>query len=258
MAEEVRPERLRFDSVQIGGADPDATARAYALLLGLEPVRLHSGALRFQLDRGAVDVVAGAPGLRSLSFACAEGDVAGVDFHGLDVRTTPVVAPHPSMGRGAPEAAGEPTPDRGGSVRDTSPAPDAIRAIDHVVIASSHAERAIALWRDRLGLRQALDREFPERGLRMLFFRTGGVTLEIVTAIGAADASARDLLNGVAYEVADLAACRARLLAAGLDVSGVRDGNKRGTRVATVRSRTEGVPTLLIEHVDRAAWRADG
>ena len=55
------------------------------------------------------------------------------------------------------------------------------------------------------------------------------------------------MLDGVAYRVADLASVRARLLAAGLDVSELRTGNKQGTRVATVRSGTEGVPTLLIE-----------
>jgi len=40
---------------------------------------------------------------------------------------------------------------------------------------------------------------------------------------------------------------RTRLLDDGFDVSTVRDGNKRGTLVATVRAGTEGVPTLLIE-----------
>ena len=57
------------------------------------------------------------------------------------------------------------------------------------------------------------------------------------------------MLNGVAYRVRDLAAVRERLLAAGLDVSDMRTGNKQGTRVATVRSGTEGVPTLLIEAI---------
>jgi hypothetical protein len=49
--------------------------------------------------------------------------------------------------------------------------------IDHIVIHSPNLDRALGLWRDRLGVRLALDRAFAGRGLRMLFFRSSGVTL---------------------------------------------------------------------------------
>ena len=82
----------------------------------------------------------------------------------------------------------------------------------------------------------------------MLFFRSAGVTLEFVASISPAPAPAGpDRLYGVAYRVPDLAACRERLVRAGLDVSDIRDGQKRGTIVATVRSGTAGVPTLLVQ-----------
>ena len=113
-------------------------------------------------------------------------------------------------------------------------------------------DRAVRLWRDGLGVRLALDREFAQRGLRMLFFRSAGVTLEYVSLLGG-KGEGDDALDGIAYRVADLASVRARLLAEGLDVSEVRTGNKQGTQVATVRSGTEGVPTLLIEAVTPGA-----
>ena len=90
-------------------------------------------------------------------------------------------------------------------------------------------ERAIALWRDRMGLRLALDREFPARHLRLLFFRSGGITLEYASPLPAPDeAAGDDRLHGVSYRVTDLAARRERLLAAGVDVSPLRRGMRRG------------------------------
>ena len=122
-----------------------------------------------------------------------------------------------------------------------------VTAIDHVVVHTSDPERAIAHWRDRLGLRLALDRTFPERGLRLLFFRSGGLTLEYAHALDGTLGSSDDRVYGVSYRVSDAEAVRARLAADGLDVSEVRAGMKPGSTVVTVRSGTAGVPTLLIE-----------
>jgi hypothetical protein len=55
----------------------------------------------------------------------------------------------------------------------------------------------------------------------------------------------------VSYRVLDVEACRARLLGEGLDVGETHDGMKPGTRVASVRSGTAGLPTLLIEDPSR-------
>jgi hypothetical protein len=49
--------------------------------------------------------------------------------------------------------------------------------------------------------------------------------------------------------VGDIDAIRSRLLGDRFDVSEIRDGNKPGTRVCTVRDPVHGVPTLLIEPV---------
>ena len=222
---------MEFDSVQIGADDVAAAARSYEILLGAAPMRNATGTKRFQLQHGAVEIETGDSGLHSMRFATAADSppAPAETFHGLRVavaRAMPTTA--------AARIAG------------------GVDALDHVVINTPDAERAIALWRDRLGLRLALDREFPQRGLRLVFFRSAGVTLEFAAPLPPpADRSGSDAFYGLAYRVGDLAACRARLLQAGMDVSEPRAGQKRGTTVATVRSGTAGVPTLLIHDASR-------
>ena len=123
----------------------------------------------------------------------------------------------------------------------------AVSGVDHAVIMTGDAEAACALYRDKLGLRLAFDRTFEERRVRLLFFRIGGVTVELAAPLGAAaDVDGRDRFWGISWRVPDIDAARARLSAAGFDVSEVRPGNKSGTRVCTVRRETHGVATLLI------------
>lgn len=120
-----------------------------------------------------------------------------------------------------------------------------VEALDHVVVESGDIGASKALYGDVFGLRLALDRTFDALGLRMLFFRTGGVTVEVVGRL-AAPATAGDRLGGLAWRVPDLPATHARLCAEGVDVSEIRPGRKPGTSVCTVRSGHSGVPTLLI------------
>jgi len=130
---------------------------------------------------------------------------------------------------------------------DGAPVAGAVEALDHVVVRSADPEATRALYGDRLGLRLALDRSFEERRVRLMFFRVGGVTVEIASALGAPlDGAAPDRLWGLAWRVPDAAAARARLCDLGFAVSEVRPGNKAGTRVCTVERGTCGVPTLLI------------
>ena len=60
-----------------------------------------------------------------------------------------------------------------------------------------------------------------------------------------------DRLWGLSWRVADIDATRARLVAAGVDVSEVRAGRKPGTRVMSVRDGTCGIHTLLVERTAR-------
>jgi len=139
----------------------------------------------------------------------------------------------------------------------------AVFALDHAVVRSADAEATKSLYGDGLGLRLALDREFPQWGARLLFFRVGGLTLEIAAALGegagedhglgaegAPDAGS-DRFWGLSYRVRDADAARARLTDMGIDVSKVREGRKPGTRVFTVHGGTCGVPTLMLEPAER-------
>ncbi len=129
-----------------------------------------------------------------------------------------------------------------------------VDALDHVVVSTGDLEAARRLYGEQLGLRLALDRSFEKRGIQILFFRTGGLTVEVVGALAGAPrseggpsafAEERDRFGGLAWEVPDVSAIRARLLDEGFDVSEERVGHKPGTSVCTVRDRTHGVPTLL-------------
>lgn len=122
-----------------------------------------------------------------------------------------------------------------------------VSGLDHVVVASADLDAAVALYRDGLQLRLALDRRFEQRGLRLVFFRVGGVTVELAGQLaGAPDRAAPDRATGLAWRTGDVVAARARLAAAGFEVSELRRGQKAGTRVCTVRCETHGVSTLLI------------
>jgi catechol 2,3-dioxygenase-like lactoylglutathione lyase family enzyme len=124
-----------------------------------------------------------------------------------------------------------------------------IRAVDHVVLRSGDADDCIRLFRDDLGMRLALDKSVPEWGGRMLFFRCGKMTLEIIQSLDTPVES--DHFWGISYLCGNLDATLRRLSAAGVQHSAARTGRKPGTRVATIKSHTLGIPTLLIEQTPR-------
>jgi catechol 2,3-dioxygenase-like lactoylglutathione lyase family enzyme len=127
-----------------------------------------------------------------------------------------------------------------------------ITAMDHIVVSTGDPERAAALYGARLGLDMALDRSHPDWG-RLMFFRCGDLIVEIVHRPVAAVDPAQDKLYGMSWRVDNADATRARLAAAGIDVSEVRTGRKPGTRVLTVRSGACGIPTLLVERTAKSS-----
>lgn len=126
------------------------------------------------------------------------------------------------------------------------PAGAAVFALDHAVVRSPDVEASRALYGEGLGLRLALDRSFPDWGVRLLFFRVGGVTVELAASLEA-QGPGPDQLWGFSWRVADAEAARTRLAGDGFDVSEVRPGRKPGTRVLSVRGPNHGVATLLLE-----------
>jgi catechol 2,3-dioxygenase-like lactoylglutathione lyase family enzyme len=128
-----------------------------------------------------------------------------------------------------------------------APEAAAVSGLDHVVIRTPDPERATALYGARLALDMRLDRSNPAWGARLLFFRCGDLIVEVAHDLKAGLGDGPDRLWGLSWRVPDAEAARARLAAAGLDVSEVRQGRKPGTRVLTLRDGTCGVPTLLLE-----------
>jgi len=140
-----------------------------------------------------------------------------------------------------------------------------ILGLDHVVVVTQDPERAAALYGARLGLDMALDRSHQDWG-HLMFFRCGDLIVEVVRRTGAGVDQAQnkspdqshDRLWGLGWRVADADAARARLVAAGVEVSEVRNGRKPGTRVMTVRSGTCGIQTLLLERTLSPSSFRDG
>ncbi|MFO1159649.1 MAG: VOC family protein [Reyranellaceae bacterium] len=127
----------------------------------------------------------------------------------------------------------------------------AVSALDHVVVRTPNPERAVAFYAGRLGLDLRLDRSNPQWGSRLLFFRCDDLVIEIAHDLERGVSDDPDELWGLSWRVPDTAKAHARLEAAGIDVTDVRDGRRPGSQVFTVRSGTEGVPTLVIGGIGR-------
>lgn len=117
--------------------------------------------------------------------------------------------------------------------------------VDHLVLRTDNADACIELFGRELGIRLALDRRVPEWGGRMLFFRVGKLTLEVIESDR--DSGVETGFWGVAYQCPEIEQAAAAMRARGVALTEVRQGRKPGTRVATVKSHCLGIPTLLIE-----------
>jgi catechol 2,3-dioxygenase-like lactoylglutathione lyase family enzyme len=258
---------IGLDRVIVAVDDLGAAVDDYTGLLGFEAETARAGGAppataRFRLgnaaielaDRGLLAGVAPAPSAPGVAALVFLDDDAGEGRTSEEGPQADEWLP-PSETRGIPihlERASS-----SGAEPSARPAVAAgqISGLDHVVISTGDLEAARRLYGERLGLRLALDRSFEKRGIRILFFRIAGVTIEVVGRLPGAAASeggpaafaaASDRFGGLALQTGDVQATRARLAARGFDVSEDRAGHKPGTRVCSVRSGTHGVPTLVI------------
>jgi hypothetical protein len=127
---------------------------------------------------------------------------------------------------------------------DDTPSDTGIYAVDHLVLQTADAQACIDLFRDQLGLRLALDQEMPEWGGRMLFFRLGKMTLEVIQNLDKPPPT--DFFWGITFLCKNIDQTVASLDARGVVHSPIRKGRKPGTRVSTIKSHCLGLPTLLI------------
>ena len=128
----------------------------------------------------------------------------------------------------------------------TPPAAASVAGLDHVVVRTPDPDRAAALYGARLGLDMRLDRSSANWGVRLMFFRCGDLIVEVAHDLSTAVSADPDRLWGLSWRVPDVAAARARMHGAGLDVSEVRPGRRPGTAVFGVRDGTSGVATLML------------
>ena len=129
----------------------------------------------------------------------------------------------------------------------------AITGLDHVVVRTTHPNRAAALYGARLGLDMRLDKTEPKWRARLMFFRAGDLIVEVVHNLADEPSDKPDKIWGLSWRTANIEATNARLKSSGLDVSELRPGRKPGTRVFTVRNNTLGVPTLIIQQPHASA-----
>ena len=263
-----------LDHIAVAVRDLDRAASAYGRLLGRKADWREEAAgarhVWFQLSNMALDIVqADGPG-ESGDRVRAQIAAHGEGLWGLAFAVDDLAETSRMLGRrGAP--VGEPADllstdawrlafvdstatfgvsialaERSRPSRPKAAAAGAVQGLDHVVINTTHPNRAVALYGARLGLDFRLDRSNPQWGSRLMFFRCGGAVVEVGARLDVEASDAPDRLSGLAWRVSDPDAAQARLSKAGFDVSEVRKGRKPGTKVFTVRSGVPGAPTLML------------
>ena len=121
-----------------------------------------------------------------------------------------------------------------------------INKLDHVVINTNDADGFINIYQDIFNIRLALDKIIEHWKSRMLFFRLNETTIEVIEKKDRKDPN--DSLWGLAWEVESITDAHERLVSKGVEVTEIKKGLKENTLVATIKSHTHNVPTLLIEH----------
>ncbi|NQX87229.1 MAG: hypothetical protein HRT77_01045 [Halioglobus sp.] len=221
-----------FERILVAVPDMRAAVAQYQVLFAAEGVQSalsdRRRVTRWALPNTVIELVEGsvlAPHIQGIAFsfpAAGPQEMPVENTLGLDIRA--------SDGRSTAD------------FRDAYPEAQATTlSVDHLVLRTQDADSCIGLFRDRLGVRLALDQTVPQWGGRMLFFRGGKLTLEVITSEAAGG------FWGIAYRCAEIDVAAARLLEAGVSLSAVRDGRKPGTRVATIQSHCLEIPTLLIQ-----------
>ena len=84
--------------------------------------------------------------------------------------------------------------------------------------------------------------------MNLIFFRINQTTIEVIDQED--NLPPNDKMWGLAWGVRNIEKAHQRLVDTGVEVTPIQKGIKEKTLVATVKSHTHNVPTLLIEHLD--------
>ena len=122
-----------------------------------------------------------------------------------------------------------------------------INKLDHVVINTNDADGFIDIYKNIFNIRLALDKVIEHWQTRILFFRLNNTTIEVVEQNHKEPEP--DKLWGLAWNVDSIKSAHERLIKEGVEVTDIKQGIKENTLVATIKSHTNSVPTLLIEHL---------
>ena len=122
-----------------------------------------------------------------------------------------------------------------------------VNKLDHVVIQTNDADGFIDIYRDIYNIRLALDKYVEAWESRMLFFRTNKTTIEVIEKQNEEETA--DKLWGLSWQVDSIEEAHNRLTNQGVEVTPIKKGIKDNTLVATIKSHTSNIPTLLIEHL---------
>ena len=245
--------------ISVSAADLVEAAQLTERLLGHLGVISHDRAI-FRVDNFSFVVdasIADKAGLRGLGFEIANADsaqrncerrglkVMRATERSLDSSRTIDLDPASTFGTSIQLVEhNEQSPDH---PRNTAINSAAVTGLDHVVIRTPNPDRATALYGARLGLDLRLDRSEAKWGTRFMFFRCGNAIIEVVHNLNEQPSNEPDQLWGLTWRVASAEAVHERLKNEGFEISGIRPGRKPGTRVFTVRNKTLGVPTLILE-----------
>ena len=121
---------------------------------------------------------------------------------------------------------------------------DTISKFNQIIIYTPDVEYLRNLFTEKLGIRLALDKvfNFGEKDIRMMFFRIGGVTLEVIENPDSKSLS----YGGVGWHSENISKCHKRLIDSNFELSEIRKGRKPGTVVATIRNAPLKMPTIII------------
>ena len=122
-----------------------------------------------------------------------------------------------------------------------------VNKLDHVVIQTNDADGFIDIYRDIYNIRLALDKYVEAWESRMLFFRINKTTIEVIEKQNGEETA--DKLWGLSWQVDSIEEAHNRLTNQGVEVTPIKKGIKDNTLVATIKSHTNNIPTLLIEHL---------